>query len=633
MMCGICGIVSFTNDQLVSHRVLKDMVTLIDHRGPDDEGIYLGWDVKPGRYRLGLGNRRLSIIDLSPKGHQPMCNENETIWISYNGEIYNFREIKEQLEQKGHKFKSHTDTEVIIHAYEEWGTESIKRYIGMFAFMLWDSRQEYVWVVRDRLGIKPVYYYWDNETFVCSSEIKPILKTGLVKHTINENALDSYFTLGYVPSPETMFSGIRKLKAGHFIELKNRTLDEKEYWDFNGVEPSNMDFVTAEKKVYELITDSISKRLMSDVPLGVFLSGGIDSSAVVSLMSDLVRDPINTFTVSYDKKYKVGEDLYADIVSRQFRTRHHVFTLKPDDFFSSITNLVHFSEEPIVESSAIALYHISKLAREKAIVLLSGEGGDEVFGGYHLYQLMNRISNYQRFMPFNTKNIFKAIAPLAPYMKYKKYLEWLSLPLEKRYMGTSGYLTETLRKELYRDDYFENKGNYAKDTFASYFGKVSHKRDIVNRMLYVDTKTWLVDDLLLKADKMTMAASIELRVPFLDHRLVELSASLPSSYKIRNNEGKFILKKIMEHRLPKEIVYRSKMGFPVPTAQWMKDELRGKVREILLDRDSITRYYFDNDKISGIIRDNNEGKDDYSRILLTLLILEIWNSHYRNFGH
>ena len=221
-MCGICGIVSFTNDQLVSHRVLKDMVTLIDHRGPDDEGIYLGWDVKPGRYRLGLGNRRLSIIDLSPKGHQPMCNEDETIWISYNGEIYNFREIKEQLEQKGHKFKSHTDTEVIIHAYEEWGTESIKRYIGMFAFMLWDSRQEYVWVVRDRLGIKPVYYYWDNETFVCSSEIKPILKTGLVKHTINENALDSYFTLGYVPSPETMFSGIRKLKAGHFIELKNR---------------------------------------------------------------------------------------------------------------------------------------------------------------------------------------------------------------------------------------------------------------------------------------------------------------------------------------------------------------------------------------------------------------------------
>jgi asparagine synthase (glutamine-hydrolysing) len=632
-MCGICGIVSYGKDRLVNQKIMKDMVTLIDHRGPDDEGIYLGWEMQPGAFRLGLGNRRLSIIDLSPKGHQPMCNEKETIWVSYNGEIYNFREIKEQLEQKGHAFKSHTDTEVIIHAYEEWGTESIKRYIGMFAFMLWDSEREYVWVVRDRLGIKPVYYYWDNETFVCSSEIKPILKTGVVKYAINEKTLDSYFTLGYVPSPETLFSRIRKLKAGHFIELENGTLREKEYWDFSNVEPAHMDIAAAEEKIRELITDSINKRLLSDVPLGVFLSGGIDSSAVVALMSDLVTGPIDTFTVSYDKKYKVGEDPYADLVSRQYKTRHHVFRLEPDDFFSSIESLVHFAEEPIVESAAIALYHISKLARQKVIVLLSGEGGDEVFGGYHLYQFMKKISSYQRFMPFGAKNIFKAIAPLAPYMKYRKYLEWLSLPLEKRYMGTSGYLTESLKREFYRKDYFERKGDYAENTFASYFGRVSHTRDIINAMLYVDTKTWLVDDLLLKADKMTMAASIELRVPFLDHRLVELSASLPSTYKIRNGEGKFILKKIMESRLPKEIVYRKKMGFPVPTAQWMKDDLKDKVQETVLDRNSITRDYFDSGRISRMIKDNTEGKDDYNRILLTLLILEIWNNHYKNFSH
>ena len=617
-MCGIFCIYFPDVSRLVEQDLVLSATNEMRHRGPDDEGVYISGNI-------GLGHRRLSIIDLA-SGHQPMFNEDGQIALVYNGEIYNHLEIREILVKKGHIFRTKSDTEVIIHAYEEWGVESVHKFNGMFAFALWDARKRSLWVVRDRLGIKPLYYHWDSNIFLCSSEIKPLLKTGFLKAEGNVRVLDAYLSLGYVPAPETMFRGIRKLRPGHFLHVKGCHLEEKEYWDFADPEPSTMSFEEAKLQIAQLLKDSVKKRLMSDVPLGVFLSGGLDSSTVVAIMSDLVNEPINTFTVGYDNESGVSEENYARIVAERFETRHHVFQLKPDDFFSSINTMVRYAEEPIVESAAIALYHIAKSARNSAIVLLSGEGSDEVFAGYLLYQFMNQLESLQRIVPPPLWQIFSPLRPLIPKMKYRKYFDWLLLPLKRRYQGTSSYLTESLRKEIYTPDFLQSKGDYLQETFSSHFDRVGHQSDVINKMLYVDTKTWLVDDLLLKADKMTMAASVELRVPFLDHRLVELAASLPSSFKSRNSNGKYILKSIMDYRLPREIVHRKKMGFPVPTKNWFSGALFLLIREQILDGRALP--WVSTKAIRKIVKQHQNRSQDHSKLIMTLLVLTFWQEHY-----
>ena len=617
-MCGIFCIYFSDASRLVEQDLVLSATNEMRHRGPDDEGVYISGNI-------GLGHRRLSIIDLA-SGHQPMFNEDGQIALVYNGEIYNHLEIREILVKKGHIFRTKSDTEVIIHAYEEWGFESVHKFNGMFAFALWDARKRSLWVVRDRLGIKPLYYHWDSHIFLCSSEIKPLLKTGFLKAEGNVRVLDAYLSLGYVPAPETMFKGIRKLRPGHFLHVKGCHLEEKEYWDFADPEPSTMSFEEAKLQIAQLLKDSVEKRLMSDVPLGVFLSGGLDSSAVVAIMSDLVNEPINTFTVGYDNESGVSEENYARIVAERFETRHHVFQLEPDDFFSSINTMVRYAEEPIVESAAIALYHIAKSARNSAIVLLSGEGSDEVFAGYLLYQFMNQLESLQRIVPPPLWQIFSPLRPLIPKMKYRKYFDWLLLPLKRRYQGTSSYLTESLRKEIYTPDFLQSKGDYLQETFSSHFDRVGHQSDAINKMLYVDTKTWLVDDLLLKADKMTMAASVELRVPFLDHRLVELAASLPSSFKSRNSNGKYILKSIMDYRLPREIVHRKKMGFPVPTKNWFSGALFLLIREQILDGRALP--WVSTKAIRKIVKQHQNRSQDHSKLIMTLLVLTFWQEHY-----
>ena len=524
-MCGILCIYFPETSRIVEQYLVENATNEMRHRGPDDSGVYVSGNI-------GLGHRRLSIIDLA-SGHQPMFNEDGQIALVYNGEIYNYLEIRKILLAKGHIFKTNCDTEVIIHAYEEWGVESVHKFNGMFAFALWDAKDNSLWVVRDRLGIKPLYYYWNCHVFLCSSEIKPLLKTGFLKAERNERVLDSYLSLGYVPAPETMFKGIRKLRPGHFLHIQGRHLDEKKYWDFANVEPTSMSFEKAKLRIADLLKDSVRKRLMSDVPLGVFLSGGLDSSGVVAMMCDLVNEPINTFTVGYDNEPRVSEENYAKIVAEKFGTQHHVFQLEPDDFFSSMKTLVRYAEEPIVESAAIALYHIAKLARNKAVVLLSGEGGDEIFAGYFLYQFMHHLDRLQKITPPSLWQMFSPLRPLIPKMKYRKYFDWLLLPLKSRYQGTSSYLTESLKKEIYTPAFLESKGDYLQETFAYHFDNVDHMSDPINKVLYVDTKTWLVDDLLLKADKMMMAASIELRCSFLDRQFVEFCRTIPSKYKLK----------------------------------------------------------------------------------------------------
>lgn len=615
-MCGIFAIKYFDASRKVDTFLVKQATDLMVHRGPDDSGYYTTANV-------GLGHRRLSIIDLS-SGHQPMTNEDGQIVTVYNGEIYNYLEVRNDLISKGHTFLTNCDTEVIVHGYEEWGIDCVKKFNGMFALALWDNRTKRMWVVRDRLGVKPLYYFYDNEVFVCASEIKPILKTGLIKPHLNEDVLDAYLSVGYVPGTETMFKGIRKVMPGHFLMIDANHTSDHEYWDFVPESIREISFAQAKEEIEELILDSVRKRLMSDVPLGAFLSGGLDSSAVVGFMSRIVHNnPINTFTIGYHDGY--SEEKHARRVAEIFHTKHHVFHLEAENFLSSLKTLIHFSEEPIVEPAAIALYHISKLARENAIVLLSGEGSDEIFAGYFLYRFMRNIDTLYSVMPHLLLQIANKTNRYLKNHKLLKYSNWFTMPLGLRYQGTSSYLTPDLKRKYYSDAFFDNKSRYLEDHFSDLF-KRAKGLDPLMQMLYIDTKTWLVDDLLIKADKMTMATSVELRVPFLDYRLVEAAARLPSDFKIAHGMGKYILKKIMDPYLPAEIIYRKKMGFPVPTENWFKGNLMPDIKHIIEGLEETC--WFNTKIINEIVTRHERGVEDHSKILMTLVVLQEWREQY-----
>ena len=615
-MCGIFTMFYTDPARQVDAAMVKKATDLMSHRGPDDSGYFVSRNI-------GLGHRRLSIIDLS-SGHQPMMNEDGRIYTVYNGEIYNFSEIRQDLILKGHTFVTNCDTEVIVHGYEEWGIECVQRFNGMFAFVIWDSREKRLWVVRDRLGVKPLYYYRDDDVFVCSSEIKPILDTGFIKPRMNENVLDAYLSVGYVPGPETMFKGIHKVLPGHYLSIEGQSLTDHEYWDFSLVPETDIGIKHAIEQVEELIIDSVQKRLMSDVPLGVFLSGGLDSSAVVGFMSKIMpNESISTFTIGYNEGY--SEEHYAQTVAELFHTDHHVYHLEAENFFDSLKTLIRYAEEPIVEPAAIALYHISRLAREHAIVLLSGEGSDEVFAGYYLYRFMGIINVLQHILPNISHPLVRFLSSYLPKDKYLKYTDWVISPLRDRFQGTSSYLTPSLKRKYYSHDFFRERSTYLDEQFTGYFDRVKNY-DPLSQMLYVDTKTWLVDDLLIKADKMTMATSVELRVPFLDYRLVEYLAGLPSRFKISNGEGKFILKKIVEQFLPNNIIHRKKMGFPVPTRDWFRGDLLEEVANILA---GLKKTPWINPKILDELTSRHKnGIEDHSKIIMTLLVLAEWQKQY-----
>ncbi len=615
-MCGIFAIYSFDKSRPVDLSVVKYATDEMKHRGPDDSGYYVNGNV-------GLGHRRLSIIDLTT-GHQPMTNEDGQIITIYNGEIYNYHEIRKDLIDLGHIFCTHSDTEVIIHGYEEWGTQCVHKFNGMFAFALWDIKKKRLWIVRDRVGIKPIYYFYDDKYFLCASEIRSILKTRIIDAKINDNVLDAYFSLGYVPGHETMFKGIKKLLPGHFLLIEGTELSDHEYWDIKATQENSMDIDSSLEMIEKLLLDSVSKRLMSDVPLGVFLSGGLDSSTIVGMMNKLpLSEPINTFTISYSDGY--NEEKYANLVAERYKTSHNVLYLESFEFFSSLKTLVHYSEEPIVEPAAIALYHISKMAKDKATVLLSGEGADEVFAGYFLYRFMCILNKIHAIVPRKSYPLFIYLNKYSSKDKYQKYMDWLISPLSERYQGTSSYLTESLKKQYYSDQFFKNKPPYIEDIFKGYFSRVQDL-DPLSQMLYVDTKTWLVDDLLLKADKMTMATSVELRVPFLDYRIIEAVSGLPPRYKIRNGQGKYLLKRIVEQLLPHEIVYRKKMGFPLPTHDWFQREMVTQIQPII-SRLKCTDL-FNPRALDRLVSRHKDGVEDHSKFLMTLLVFSEWMEQY-----
>ena len=615
-MCGICGLLYFDNDRTVDLSLLHKMKDIMVTRGPDGDGYYIDGS-------CGLGHRRLSIIDITT-GQQPLTvnGDGRDLTIVFNGEIYNYLELREELKNQGHVFKTNSDTEVLLIAYKEWGGGCVDHLRGMFAFAIWDNISRSLFVARDRMGIKPLYYYKDTNVFLFASEIKSILESGVVKRDFQLLSLDSFLTLGYVPAPMTMFRNILKLLPGHSMLIdKSGSLKINKYWNLNFQENHSISFKGALEQLDLLLHESIKLHLMSDVPLGVFLSGGLDSSALVALMSDATNQPIKTFSVGYEGAEEANELEYARKVAKKFKTDHHEFILQPYDFMNSIPALVRNTEEPLVETAAIPLYHISKKAKEYATVLLSGEGSDEIFAGYGLYQKMMQIEKCHKW--------FKSIGILPNCLvkkdKNKKYIDWVSCPITERYRGISSDLTNRIKGSFYSDNFFRytKSHSYLDDLFENYFKEVQDA-PILSKMLYVDSKTWLLDDLLLKADKMTMATSVELRVPFLDHRVVEFAASLPSQYKLKKQEGKYVLKKLMEKYLPDEIIYRKKMGFAVPTKRWFGSSLLDEAQQILLDKSFLDLGFFQKRYINDMLQNHKNGVEDYSRRIFSLLVLNQW---------
>jgi asparagine synthase (glutamine-hydrolysing) len=587
----------------------------ISHRGPDDFGYHV-------QGRVGLGHRRLSIIDLEG-GRQPMSNEDDSIVVVFNGEIYNYQDIRKALLRRGHQFKTRSDTETIVHAYEEYGDDCVQQFRGMFVFALWDQRRERLLIVRDRLGIKPLYYYQGPDSLVFSSEIKSLTECPEIPREVDETSLNLYLSLRYVPGPRTMFKGILKLQPGHLLVADREGVRLRKYWDITYGPPLS-DSEDAVRQFQSLLEESVKLRMIAEVPLGVFLSGGLDSSAILAIMSKARQgEPIKTFSVGYPSTN--GEDdencevAFARQAAQAFGAEHHEFNLNALDFADFVPKLAWQLDEPLADPSCIPLYFISRLARQHITVVLSGEGADEILGGYGIYRKMLALENLRQIP--GAEWTAARLAGLAPEGRYQNVLEMTSLPLAQRYRGISRGFRPALQARLIRQRMRANQN--LDDIFAPLFQATSHTSPL-NRMLYADSKVWLPDDLLLKADKMTMANALELRVPFLDHKLVEFAAQLPDSMKLKGGVGKVLLRRILKGVLPESILDRPKKGFPVPVLAWLRGPLRDFTRQTLLVPGSACRRFFDLQVLEEIV-DGQEAGVDRQQEIWSLLIFEFWH--------
>ena len=619
-MCGIAGIFNYREAAAIDPALIRQMADTIVHRGPDDEGSY----ITP---RIGLAHRRLSIIDLKT-GHQPMFNEDGSVVIVFNGEIYNHEELRRELEAKGHTFRTHSDTEAIIHAFEEYGDDFERRLTGMFGFALWDERRRMLVLSRDRLGIKPLYYTVCGDRLIFASEIKAILAVPGIERRVDLDAIESYLTVRYVPGPKTMFKDIYKLQPGHTLTVRDGKLKIHSYWDLSYTEePRSEEELCEELK--GLLVEVCRSHLMTEVPYGVLLSGGLDSSTIVAVLRSLLNDRLATFTIGYENADHVNEFAYARKVSEHAVTWHREVNLPTKQFSDWIPKLVWHLDEPIGDPACVPLYFVAQYAKQHATVLHSGEGADELFAGYGMYQKMLEIEG-MRAKPFFPiiKMLSNAILPWSGTMKGSAYLRLLQQPLQQRYHGVSGHHIPHFLNRICNPDFLRrSSSSYLSDTYNSFYQRVGDQTEL-NQMLYVDTKVWLPDDLLIKADKMTMAASVELRVPFLDHRLVEFAARLPVSCKLRGAEGKFLLKKVMESFLPRDIVYRRKSGFALPLPEWFRKDLYGLAREVMLRPGNALSVFLNLHYIEQMLERHRSGARNLSFELWALLLLEYWFQEY-----
>jgi asparagine synthase (glutamine-hydrolysing) len=622
-MCGICGIVNFNSDHPVDRSLVERMNSAQAHRGPDDDGYFI-------ENNVGLGHRRLSIIDLSG-GKQPIFNEDGSVAVIFNGEIYNFADLTKNLIAQGHQFKTRSDTETIVHSYEQYGDECMRDFRGMFAFALWDRKRRRLLLVRDRLGIKPVYYYAGPDFFVFASEIKSLLEHPAVPREVDPQAVDLYLALRYVPGPRTMFKNIFKLQPGHWLAVENGRVEIRKYWDLEYQERERPDAVGEFERLLE---ESVRLRLISEVPLGVFLSGGLDSSAMLAMMSRITGgERVKTFSVGYESSgplqaevEEANEFTFAREAAAHFGAEHHEFRLNARDFRNAIPTMVSHLDEPMADPSCIPLYFISKLARNYITVVLSGEGADETMAGYSLYQRVLALEKAVRRLGPLAPAI-PALAALPVGERVRAYIRRAGSRLEDHYRGVVKGLSMETQLALIGPGRFRESEQELDEVFGAYFSRVK-KASTLNRMLYADAKVWLPEDLLLKADKMTMATAVELRVPFLDHKLVEFAATLPEPLKISHNKGKWILRQAMGTVLPPSIIHRSKKGFPSPAAAWFRVELRDFVRDTLLGRNAACRKFFDSQAIEGIVSRQEKGKFSGFQEVWSLLVFEFWHKRF-----
>jgi asparagine synthase (glutamine-hydrolysing) len=623
-MCGICGKLIFDREASVSPALVKAMADMIVHRGPDDEGFYISG-------QIGLGFRRLSIIDLSG-GHQPLSNESNSIWIVFNGEIYNYQELRKFLVSKGHIFRTRSDTEVIVHLYEEFGAACVEKLRGMFAFAIWDTHKKTLLLARDRVGIKPLYYALSDDSLVFGSEIKAILADPTVKAEIQPSLVDRFLTFDYTPGNETLFRNIRKLAPGSYMLVRNGRAEIKEYWDLH-FSDKHQSLKDSEIQLLEMLEESVRLHMISDVPVGFLLSGGLDSTAILSLAVGKTDRKISSFTVGFSDAGFTDERPFARLAAETFGTEHHEITVSSKDFADFVPKYVWHMEEPVCEPPAIALYYVSKLARNYVKVLISGEGGDEAFGGYPNYRTMLWLERLKTVLGPAKGALWGVLTganKLIGSRKLNKYLSMLDLPLESYYYSrtsTPSRFFNSHSAELYSKDFAHWVNKERSLLPLTDFLEKETSGDVVNKMLYVDTKTWLPDDLLLKADKITMANSVELRVPLLDHELLEFAASLPSNYKVRGLTTKYIAKKSLSQRVPKAIVKRKKAGFPVPYESWLRTDLKDWLSGVLLDRETLARGYFQKKTIEKMLADDRR-TGGYSKELFSLAVFEVWHREF-----
>ena len=622
-MCGITGIFDTRGGSEISRSVLQRMNDSQLHRGPDEGSLH----IEPG---VGLGHRRLSIIDIAT-GQQPLFNEDGSVVVIFNGEIYNYQELIPELQALGHVFHTKSDTECIVHGWEAWGVDCVKRFRGMFAFALWDRNQQTFFMARDRLGVKPMYYAMlDDGMLLFGSELKSVLAHGGLRRDIDPLAVEEYFALGYVAEPRTIFKQAKKLPPAHTLTIRRGqpVREPVEYWDVRFTLDNPISDADAQAELVERLRESVRLRMIAEVPLGAFLSGGVDSSAVVATMAGLSQAPVNTCSIGFDDP-SFNESEFAKKVADRYRTNHRLEVVMSDDF-DLIDTLARLYDEPYADSSAIPTYRVCQLARKHVTVALSGDGADESMGGYRRYGLHLMEERMRKALPhavrrpvFGTLGRLYPKADWAPRMfRAKSTFEGIARSSVEAYFHSMSFIREPLRSQLYSPSFKTALDGYCALHVFKRHAATAGTDDPLALIQYLDLKTYLVGDINTKVDRASMAHSLEVREPLMDHELVEWLATLPSSLKIRNGESKYLLKKAMEPHLPADIMYRPKMGFSVPLARWLRGPLKSRVREALLGEEMADSGLFNMATIRGLVEQNESGARDHSTPIWTLLMFD-----------
>ncbi len=630
-MCGITGIFNYSGGFPVTKDLVHRMCETIVHRGPDSEGVYTG---SSGTAQIGLGIRRLAIIDLDT-GNQPIHNEDQTIWVVLNGEIYNYQDLRAHLAGK-HSFSTRSDTEVIVHLYEDYGEKCVDYLRGMFAFALWDGRAGKLFIARDRLGKKPLYYLPYRGALLFGSEIKSILAALPSTPETNLQALDYYLTYQYIPSPQTIFKDVHALSPAHVLTCgPDGSRDVRRYWQLDFRRKTDLSFPDACERMKELLAESTRLRMISDVPLGAFLSGGHDSSIIVGLMSGIASQPVKTFSIGFEED-DFSELPYARLAAKHFGTEHHEFILKPN-FIDILPKIVWHYGQPFADSSSMPSYLVSRETRGHVTVALNGDGGDEAFGGYLRYKAMKGSLYFS--LPFRLmgKKMTNLVASMVPHTEttrgrnmfryMSRLVSALAEPPETRNIYWHCFFTGEAKKELYSDTMHNALTRDAFDYMRSIFEN-ARAGDVMDRTMFTDIHAYLPECLLVKMDVASMAASLEARSPFLDHKVMEFSATLPSRWKVHGLTTKYIMKKTFDPMLPPEITRRGKMGFGIPVGRWFRTEWKDYFREMALSEKAVNRGYFNRKYLERLFNEHTQGVRDHGYRMWALLVLELWHRIY-----